>query len=62
MIHTSDQLIALLQKHGWAVVRQKGSHVTLKHPDRAVLVTVPHPRKDIAKGLSHAILRKAGLR
>jgi predicted RNA binding protein YcfA (HicA-like mRNA interferase family) len=62
MIHTSAELIAQLRRHGWIVARQKGSHVTLKHPDRALLVTVPHPRKDLATGILHDILRKAGLR
>lgn len=62
MIHTSVELIAELRRHGWIVVRHKGSHITLRHPERAALLTVPHPRKDIATGLLHAILRKAGLR
>jgi predicted RNA binding protein YcfA (HicA-like mRNA interferase family) len=35
------QLIDVLRKLGWKVARQRGSHVRLKHQDRAVSLVVP---------------------
>lgn len=39
------QLIDVLQKLGWEVARQRGSHVRLKHQDRAVSLVVPLHRE-----------------
>lgn len=58
---TGVELIAALQKIGFEVVRQKGSHVRLKHEDNTV-VTIPiHTGKTIGKGLLLKILRDAEL-
>lgn len=58
---TGAELITALQKIGFEVVRQKGSHVRLKHEDNRV-VTIPiHTRKTIGKGLLLKILRDAEL-
>ena len=63
MIHTtiSADLIKLLQKNGYVVVRVKGSHHRLCEPGRHGVVTVPHPKKDFGIGLVKAILKQAGL-
>ena len=37
---TGSELIAALQKIGFKVVKQKGSHVRLKHEDNRI-VTIP---------------------
>ena len=47
---TGKELIAALQKIGFAVVRQKGSHVRLKHEDDRVVTIPVHARKP---GLFH---------
>ena len=48
---TGAELIAALQKIGFKVVRQKGSHVRLKHENNRA-VTIPiHAGKTIGKGL-----------
>lgn len=39
----------------------KGSHHVYVYPQRAGHVTVPHPRKDLGRGLVRAILKQAGL-
>lgn len=54
--------IAALQRLGYEVVRQKGSHVRLCHPrDPARLpVTVPDHRT-LKPGLLRAIIRDAGV-
>lgn len=58
---TGEELIVALQKIGFCVVRQKGSHIRMKHEDnRAVSIPV-HARKTIGKGLLLKILRDADL-
>jgi len=39
------QLVQVLKKLGWDVVRQRGSHVRLKHPDRSTFLVVPLHRE-----------------
>ncbi|KAI3590224.1 Uncharacterized protein D9X30_4832 [Cupriavidus sp. U2] len=54
-------LIRLLEREGWRLVRCKGSHLTYKHPSRAQIVTVPHPKKDLPTGTVRSIMRTARL-
>ena len=54
------QLIRALERHGWQVIRQRGSHVRLRHPDRQTLLVVPL-HKELKRGTLHGILRDAGL-
>lgn len=59
---SGDDLIRALGKYGYSVVRQKGSHVRLRHPSdpQRLPVTVPlHP--EIAFGTLRRILRDAGI-
>jgi len=64
MVHTisSRELIRLLEAEGWRLRRTRGSHHQFAHPDRAGIITVPHPRKDLGPGLVNAIRRQAGLK
>ena len=57
-----DQIIRALQRDGWVVVRQKGSHVRLqKHTAAEPLkLTVPTHRPLKRSTLAH-ILKQAGL-
>lgn len=58
----SADLIKDLRKAGWMEVRARGSHHQFSHPDRpGAVVTVPHPKKDLGKGLVKAIRKQAGL-
>jgi predicted RNA binding protein YcfA (HicA-like mRNA interferase family) len=57
----SRELIKLLKQHGWELVRIRGSHHQLKHPDHGHTVTVPHPKKDLGAGIVKAIKRQAGI-
>ena len=50
---TSQEMIKLLLKNGFAIISQNGSHKT---------VIVPYHCKDIKKGLEQAILKQAGLK
>lgn len=59
---TSAEVIAILKKHGWVLIRIKGSHHQFIHSQRRALVTVPHPRKDIKTGTLAQIWRQAGFK
>lgn len=58
----SSSLKRMLEKDGWVLDRVKGSHHQFKHPTKAGVVTLPHPRKDIPKGTAESILKQAGLK
>ena len=55
------QIIAALEKVGFAIVRQKGSHIRLRHPDGRVVTVPDHRGQDIGRGLLRKILRDADL-
>jgi len=52
-------IVKALEKIGYCVVRQKGSHIRLHHKDRRP-ITVPN-HKILGKGLLRKILRDAEL-
>ena len=57
----AENLVKALKKEGFESVRQRGSHLQLKHPDGRV-VTIPiHQGQDIGRGLLRKILRDADL-
>ncbi|MBI4020433.1 MAG: type II toxin-antitoxin system HicA family toxin [Candidatus Aenigmarchaeota archaeon] len=56
------ELIKRLRKHGFVVVRQKGSHIRVEKntPGGVIKLTIPnHPL--LKKGTLHRILKDAGL-
>lgn len=55
-------MIRFLTADGWVLVRSKGSHHHFAHPVKPGIVTVPHPRKDLARHLLRSIERQAGIR
>ncbi len=57
---SGDQLVKALRRAGWRVVRQRGSHVRLKHPDRQIALTIPL-HKELKRGTVRGILGDAGL-
>ncbi|HEY9184781.1 MAG TPA: type II toxin-antitoxin system HicA family toxin [Salegentibacter sp.] len=58
----STVLISLIEKDGWYLVRNKGSHHHFKHLSKKGVVTYPHPKKDIPKGTVNSIFTQAGLK
>ncbi len=56
------QVVTALQRVGYVVVRQRGSHLRLRHPadERRRPVTVPD-HQTLKTGTLRAILRDAGL-
>ena len=57
----SADLIRELERAGWMLRRVAGSHHIFSHPSRPGHITVPHPKKDLGKGLVHKIRKQAGL-
>lgn len=49
-----------LEMDGWQVVRVNGSHHHFRHPSKAGLVTLPHPKSDLPTGTLRNIYRQAG--
>ncbi|MFZ2653165.1 MAG: type II toxin-antitoxin system HicA family toxin [Burkholderiaceae bacterium] len=58
---TSADLIRELRRAGWRLARVHGSHHVFTHPNLPGVVVVPHPKKDLGKGLVRAIRRQAGI-
>jgi predicted RNA binding protein YcfA (HicA-like mRNA interferase family) len=56
----SRKLIRMLERDGWTLDRVSGDHYTFKHPNRAAIITVTHPRKDLPIGLVRRIYKLAG--
>ena len=59
---TSREIVSRLEGAGWRRVRVRGDHHQFRHPDSPNLVTVPHPKRDIAIGTLLDIERKSGVR
>lgn len=58
---TGKHMVAALKKSGFAAVRQKGSHVFMRHPDGRATVVPTHAGETIGPGLLSKILRDAEL-
>ncbi|MFO1084818.1 MAG: type II toxin-antitoxin system HicA family toxin [Reyranellaceae bacterium] len=54
-------LIRELAIAGWILDRVRGSHHVFRHPSRPEIVVVPHPKKDLGKGLVAKIRKQAGI-
>jgi len=59
---SSADLIRELKNAGWIEVCSRGSHHIFRHPEQGHSITVPHPKKDLGKGLVAAIRKQAGLK
>jgi predicted RNA binding protein YcfA (HicA-like mRNA interferase family) len=55
------EVIKDLEKAGWRVHRQKGSHVSMHKEGNPSLVVVPLHTRDLPRGTLHGILGDAGL-
>ena len=52
----SKDVVRLLEAAGFVLVAVRGSHHKYRHPDGRMTI-VPHPKKDLGKGLVRKILR-----
>ena len=57
----SKEVLSLLLKNGWTLVRTKGSHPRLEK-EGFEPITLPVHNGDMGKGLESAILKQAGLK
>jgi len=60
MLTSSRDIIRRLEKEGWTLVRVTGSHHVFKSSTSGGTLVIPHPKKDLGKGLVRAIYRGAG--
>lgn len=58
----SAAVMKWIQANDWQLVRVSGSHHHFRHPFKAGLVTIPHPKKDLPPGTLNSILKQAGLK
>ncbi len=54
---SGKELVKLLEKSGFAVVRVNGSHHRMRHPDGRVTTVPVHKNEDLPKGLLRKIVR-----
>jgi len=56
-------ILKMVEKDGWRLVSQEGSHRQFKHPVKPGRVTIAgHPSKEAAPGTLKSILNQAGLK
>ena len=58
---SGERVVKALQKAGFQIVRQRGSHVYLKHSDGRSTVVPTHRGEDVGRGLLRKILHEAEL-
>lgn len=57
----SADLIKQVEANGWVLVSIRGSHHKFKHKDFDKPLIIPHPKKELGKGLVSKLLKQAGL-
>lgn len=55
---SANEFIKFLEKIGFKVIRQKGSHIFLRHEDGRTTVVPNHPGEKLDRSLLNKILRK----
>ena len=58
---TSRQMVAALEKAGFVIDHQTGSHITLWRESDDQRVVVPFHNRDLGRGLTLRIIKSAGL-
>jgi predicted RNA binding protein YcfA (HicA-like mRNA interferase family) len=59
MLTSSHEIKRRLEREGWVLVRSKGSHHIFRNPDTGVIISLPHPKKDLGRGLVNRIYKDA---
>jgi predicted RNA binding protein YcfA (HicA-like mRNA interferase family) len=61
-LHSSNQIVKVLQNRGFFYISQKGSHVKFRKPGKPNLtVIIPANKKEIPSGTFRSILRQSRL-
>ncbi len=58
MLTNSQDIKRRLEREGWVLRRVRGSHHVFRKDGKTLIL--PHPKKDLGKGLVHAIYMQAG--
>ena len=56
---SSRHIIQILERNGFVIKSQNGSHVKMSNGKDSAIV--PHPRKDIPIGTYNSIIKQSGL-
>lgn len=59
MLTNSRDIKRRLEQEGWVIERITGSHHVFKHPLKRTIVVLPHPKKDLGRGLVRNIYKQA---
>lgn len=59
MLRNSRDIKRRLEQDGWVIEQITGSHHVFKHPTIKNTVILPHPKKDLGKGLVRNIYKRA---
>ena len=54
------EAVRRFERAGWSVVRRKGSHVMMTHPEVRATLSIPQHR-ELDRGLLRALIRAAGM-
>ncbi|MEM2130384.1 MAG: type II toxin-antitoxin system HicA family toxin [Candidatus Bathyarchaeia archaeon] len=57
----ATKIIKALSKLGFKIVRKRGGHVVLKHPDGRLTVIPVHADEEISTGLLNKIIKDTGI-
>jgi predicted RNA binding protein YcfA (HicA-like mRNA interferase family) len=58
---TPKELVKILKNKGFVLDRSRGSHQIWLHAESRKRVIIPMHKKDLPKGIFHAILKQAGI-
>jgi predicted RNA binding protein YcfA (HicA-like mRNA interferase family) len=56
-----DEVVRMLKKLGFTLIRQSGSHAVFRHADGRWTTVPIHRGRDVAKGTLRKILKDAGV-
>ncbi|MBM3513367.1 MAG: addiction module toxin, HicA family [Alphaproteobacteria bacterium] len=59
---TPTEVLKIARRAGFEVVRQRGSHIVLQHPDGRMAVVAMHKGRDIPIGTLKQIEKSLGLK
>jgi predicted RNA binding protein YcfA (HicA-like mRNA interferase family) len=59
---SGKRMCRVLEKHGWVLIRSRGSHRAYQMPGYPITIVVPvHGNNDLKPGTQRSIMKDAGL-
>jgi len=59
--YTAKDLIRMVEKEGWTLVRAKGSHQIFEHSEKQGVIVIPNHKGTLPVGTANSILKQAGV-